>query len=170
MKNLKLLFCLFVLSPVLLPGTSTADENGYDSWRDRISIVGAWKIEFTVRFDGPDCATTAPVPFGVNPFPSLNTFHEGGTMSETGSRSPPSLRSPGHGIWKRSGRNKFEALYTFQGFDANGFLASNMDIRSEIQLSPDGGTFTGVSKLARSDLSGNIAMFCATVAGVRMTL
>ena len=169
MKKLKLLVCLVAASPVLLSGAATADENGYDQWRNRFSIVGAWQVEVTVRFDAADCSTSTPVPFGPNPFPSLNTFHEGGTMSETGSRSPPSNRSPGHGIWKRTGRNTFAGHYTFQGFDPNGLLATNMDIRSDFQLSRDGSTFTGVSRFEFSDISGNVTPFCATLDGVRIT-
>lgn len=170
MNDFKVLVCLIALSPLVYSGTATANDNGYDNWRNRHSIVGAWQVEVTVRFDGPDCAITDPVPFGPNPFPSLNTFHEGGTVSETGSRSPPSARSPGHGIWKRTGRKTFDARYTFQGFDANGFLATNMDIRSDIELSADGNAFTGVSRFAFSDISGNVTPFCATLDGVRITL
>ena len=134
------------------------------------TIVGTWQVEVTVRANAADCTTAPPVGFGPNPFPALNTFHLGGTLSETGSRSPPSNRSPGLGVWKRTGVRDFEARYTFQGFDPNGLLASNMDVRSEITLSADGETFTGISRLAFSDISGNTVPFCATIEGVRFAL
>jgi hypothetical protein len=149
---------------------SRADDQGYDAWRERFSIVGAWQVEVTVRFNAEDCTTSPPVPFGPNPFPSLNTFHEGGTFSETGSRSPPSVRGPGHGIWKRTGKKTFVVRNLFQGYDPNGLLASNMDMRSEVTLSEDGSTFSGITRLFFSDISGNVNPFCATMEGVRVTL
>ena len=136
----------------------------------RPTIVGTWQVEVTVRVHAADCTTAAPVPFGPNPFPSLNTFHRGGTVSETGSRSPPSLRGPGHGVWKRTGTQTFSSRFTFQGFDANGFLATNMDVRSDYTVSADGGTLEGVSRLQFSDVSGNVVPFCATLQGVRFSI
>jgi len=170
MKKLKILLCIVAASSLAIPGLASADDNEYDMWRNRVSIVGVWQVEFTVRVNAPDCTTAVPVPFGPNPFPSLNTYHDDGTVSETGSRSPPSARSPGHGVWERTGRKKYQARYTFQGFDANGFLATNMDIRSEIRMSADGNTFEAVARLARSDISGNVTPFCATLEGVRFEL
>ncbi|WP_405243231.1 hypothetical protein [Lentisalinibacter salinarum] len=136
----------------------------------RHSIVGVWQVEVTVRQDGPDCTVTPPVPFGQNPFPALNTFHKGGTVSETGSRSPPSRRSPGHGVWQRVGPGAYEARYTFQVFDGNGFLSNIMDIRTDIELAQDGRTFQGVSRFQFSDVSGNVVPFCATMEAVRYGL
>jgi hypothetical protein len=170
MKKMKLLFWLVVLTPILLTATARADENGYDAARHRTSITGAWQVEVTVRFDSADCTASPPVPFGPNPFPALYSFHEGGTVSETGSRSPPASRSPGHGVWKRTARNIFDVRNTFQGFDPNGLLAANADIRSSVQLSEDGSTFAGVSQLTFTDTSGNANRFCATLDGVRFTL
>ena len=91
-------------------------------------------------------------------------------MSETGSRSPPSMRSPGHGVWQPSGRDTYDARYTFQGFDASGLLATNMDIRSAITVSPEGDTFQGVSRFQFSFVGGVTVPFCATLEGVRYSL
>ncbi len=171
MKKITLLSGGIAVSAVLLAGGVLADAGQNDRWPPNApTIVGAWQVEVTVRFDAPDCTTSPPVPFGANPFPSLNTFHAGGTVSETGSRSPPSMRSPGHGVWKRTGGRTYDARYTFQGFDANGFLATNMDIRSAITLAADGETFNGVSRFRFSDISGNTTPFCATLDGVRFSL
>jgi hypothetical protein len=80
------------------------------------------------------------------------------------------MRSPGHGVWRHVNGKSYEARYTFQGFDANGFLATNMDIRSDITLAQDGETFTGVSRFRFSDTSGNVIPFCATLDAVRFSL
>lgn len=165
------LACSAMLGIAALAGSAAADvTNRAVITPKAASIVGTWQVEVTVRANAADCTTSPPVGFGPNPFPSLNTFHLGGTMSETGSRSAPSNRSPGHGVWQRTGARDFSARYTFQGFDANGLLATNMDIRSEITLAADGQTFTGVSRLAFSDISGNTVPFCATLEGARFTL
>jgi len=171
MKKFALLTCSALFGAALLSGSATADPGIQDPSPPNIStITGAWQVEFTVRFDAADCTTSPPVPFGPNPFPSLNTFHAGGTFSETGSRSPPSRRSPGHGVWQRTGARSYEARYTFQGFDPNGFLATNMDIRSAITLTGDGDSFTGIARLNYSDISGNTQPFCATLIGDRFKL
>lgn len=172
MNKIAILGCSIFISAALMTGGAMAQDGRPEGWppEQASTIVGAWQVEVTVRFNAPDCTSSSPVPFGPNPFPALNTFHAGGTMSETGSRSPPSMRSPGHGVWQRTGGKTFDARYTFQGFDANGFLATNMDVRSAITLAADGGTFTGISRLLFSDTSGNTVPFCATLEGVRYTL
>jgi len=170
MKKIALLTSGVAVSAVLVTG-AMADAGRNDRWPPEVpTLTGAWQVEVTVRFDAPDCTTSPPVPFGPNPFPGLQTFHDDGTLSETGSRSPPSMRSPGHGAWQRTGGRSYEARYTFQGFDANGLLATNMDIRSSITLSGDGETFTGVARLRFSNISGNVMPFCATMDGVRYSL
>lgn len=170
MKKHSLLVCSAVLGTTLLSGMSLASGEQKIQWRHLDNIVGAWQVEVTLRMDATDCTTSELVTFPPNPFPSLNTFHEGGTMSETGSRSPPSMRSPGHGIWKKLGSYSYTARNTFQSFDANGLLAADMDFRSDIALSRDGSRFTGVSRLTRVDISGNVLLFCATIEGVRFDL
>ena len=152
----------------MLPGFATADIAVRGATPSRApTIVGTWQVEVTVRANAMDCTTSPPVGFGPNPFPALHTFHVGGTFSETGSRSAPSNRSPGHGVWKRVGVRNFESRHTFQGFDANGLLATNMDIMSEMTLSTDGENFTGISRLAFSDPNGKTV---PTIEGVRYTL
>lgn len=170
MKKLTLLVCSALLSTTLPSGSSLASGEQKIQWHHLDTIVGAWQVEFTLRVDATDCKTAPLVTFPPNPFPSLNTFHEGGTMSETGSRSPPSMRSPGHGVWKQVGRNRYTARNTFQSFDANGLLAADMDLRSDLKLSRNGSRFTGVSRLTRVDTSGNVFLFCATLKGVRFDL
>lgn len=170
MKTFTLLACSAVLGVTLLLGSSLADGEQKVLSRRPDTIVGAWQVEVTVRVDAPDCTMAPPVPFGPNPFPALNTFHTGGTMSETGSRSPPPMRSPGHGVWKHVGHNRYESRYTFQSFDANGLLIADMDISSNLKLSRDGSRFAAVSRLVRTDISGNVFQFCGTLEGVRFDL
>lgn len=141
-----------------------------DGGRDRAQIDGAWDVEVTLRVNAPDCANAAIVGVGPNPFRSLNTFHRGGTMSEFGTRSPPSTRTSGHGVWSRTGSHGFQYRYLFYSFDANGLLVATFDWRADLVLAPGGETFQGISRLVRTDLSGNELRFCATVSGERIEL
>lgn len=147
---------------------AAADTREAQNYRQ--TIEGAWEVMVTLRLPAADCTTSPPVPFGPNPFPSFNTFHEGGTVSEWGSRAPPATRSSGHGVWERTGPRQFSYHLKFHSFDANGLLAATMDIATDLALSDDGKIFEGVSRFIRTDISGNALNFCATMSGSRMTL
>jgi len=170
MNKLVLLACSSAAS-LLLVGSSVSANGDYDWQHAGNSLEGAWQVETTVRVDAEDCTTAALVPPPApNPFPSFNMFHEGGTMTEHGSRSPPSSRSPGFGVWERIGRDKYAYREMFHSFDADGILIATMDIRSVVTLSKHGDTFTGVSRFVRKETSGNVRNFCATHSGERITL
>ena len=86
------------------------------------------------------------------------------------SRSPPSMRSPGHGVWERTGRNRYESRVRFQGFNELGLLSNNMDVRAQYVVSSDGLSFSAVSRLRFSIEGGPTLPFCATMEGVKITL
>jgi hypothetical protein len=167
MKKRAMLACSTTAGLLLANGSVSAE---YIGEYHRRSIEGAWQVVTTLRLPAADCTTSPPVPTGVNPFASLNTFHEGGTMSEWGTRSPPALRTSGHGVWERIGHNTFGYRLMFYSFDVNGLLAATMDFTTELKLAKDGETFTGVSRIVRTDLSGNVLNVCATMDGRRFVL
>lgn len=157
---------------LLTSGAATAGDDHDYSWQDgRIALAGAWQTETTIRFPADDCTTSPMVPpFAPNPFPSFSTFHLGGTMNEHGSRSSPAMRSPGFGVWDRIGRRKYESRFKFHSFDENGLLAATMEFRTQLRVAKNGETFEGVSRLVRTDISGNVLTFCATMTGERIVL
>ncbi len=161
---------LAATSVMMMPMEVSAQSTIDSRFHFRSSIVGTWQVEVTIRQNGPDCSITTPVTFGINPFAGLHTYNAGGTMTETGSRSPPSRRSAGFGVWKRSGGSAYDARYTFQGYDENGLLFNRLDFRADIDLAADGKSFTSVSRLLVVDVSGNSAEFCATSEAVRYSL
>ena len=91
-------------------------------------------------------------------------------MSEWGTRAPPATRGSGQGVWKRVGYDKFAYRLLFHSFDASGLLTAKMDITSDLMLARDGLTFDDVSRFVRTDLSGNVQNFCATLTGTRVSL
>ena len=170
MKKLLIVICSTAAGLLLASAAATADHSR--DWRDGgKSLVGAWQVETTVRVHAEDC-TTAPLvpPFAPNPFPSFNTFHFGGTMNEHGSRSSPAQRSPGVGVGERTGRSEYDYRLLFHSFDENGLLTATMDIRTQLVLAKDRETFDGVSRFTRTDISGNVLNFCATMSGQRIML
>jgi hypothetical protein len=169
MNRFILMACCTAASLLLITEVASADKD-YDWRRWGNSIEGAWQVEVTVRLPAEDCTTSPPVPVGPNPFPSFDTFHEGGTMNEHGSRSSPARRSPGFGVWERTGYRKFAYRDIFHSFDADGLLFATMDITSDLKLSKNGDTFTGVSRFVRTEVSGIVRHFCATMSGERITL
>ncbi|MDH4255411.1 MAG: hypothetical protein OEX13_12920 [Gammaproteobacteria bacterium] len=169
MKGKTVMSCVAAIGFTLGAATVPASD-GADSRSAQYRLEGAWQVEVTVRVAGPDCATAPPVPFGPNPFPSFNTFHAGGTMSEWGSRAPPATRSSGHGTWERLSAHRYGYRFMFHSFDGNGLLTATMDFSTELELTGTGDTFEGVSRFVRTDLSGNALNFCATMAGQRISL
>ena len=167
MNNLTRVCLGAALGSVLVLGTALAGGNDSKPWHHEPSLVGTWQFEMTVRFDAPDCTTAEEIPFGPNPFPALASFHEGGTMTEYASRTPPSVRTTGFGSWEQTGRYRYKARHTFMEFDANGALWRNMVIESDIRLARNDETYDAVARLALTDVSGNVLNFCATIDAVR---
>lgn len=172
----KQLVLIFGIAAGLLLATGPAKAD-YDKsidyyWYDGgNSLQGSWLVETTVRVHAEDCTTAAPVPGNApNPFPAFNSFHQGGTMTEQGSRSSPGRRSTGFGVWERTGHRKYAYRLQFHSFDVNGLLTATMDIRTQLKLARDGETFEGVSRFVRTDISGNALNFCATMTGERINL
>jgi hypothetical protein len=130
------------------------------------NIEGLWKVEVTLR----DCATGAVAPVPNPIFPTLNTFHAGGTESEHGSRFSPALRGSGQGIWKRTGARTYVLRTMFQTFDVNGFLTGDQDIRSTITLSNDGNSSTYTTNVTVNRIGLPPILGCATSVGQRVEL
>jgi hypothetical protein len=172
----KQLFLIFGIAAGLLlaTGPATADDDksiDYYWYDGGNSLQGSWLVETTVRVHAEDCTTAAPVPGNApNPFPAFNSFHQGGTMTEQGSRSSPGRRSTGFGVWERTGHRKYAYRLQFHSFDVNGLLTATMDIRTQLKLARDGETFEGVSRFVRTDISGNALKICATMTGERINL
>lgn len=168
MKRLISLTGAATATVLLATGSVSADPASLAGPR---TLEGAWQVVTTVRVPADNCSTAPPLPAfpdAPNPFPAFNTFHDGGTMSEWGSRSPPANRGSGHGVWERIGKNRFGYRLMFHSF-TNGLLSATMDIRSRIRLSQNGEKFTGVSRFTRTAVDGTVLSFCATQEGQRFS-
>jgi hypothetical protein len=153
------------LAACLMLVASAAHADGRDGpWQ---FIEGTWRVDVSTRECNAAGQSTGN-PLGMA-FPTFNTYHRGGTLSEHGSRLPPAQRGSGHGIWRRTGYGTFEYRLSFQVFDPSGMFVATQNISAELTVSGGGNTLTGDSNFSRTDLSGNVsALQCATLAGTRM--
>jgi len=66
-------------------------------------LEGTWRVQVTLR----NCQTGAELRPAT---PALLSFAKGGTLTETTTVFPPAVRSPGHGYWRRSGKQTYTAV------------------------------------------------------------
>ena len=153
-----------VFAPVWVYGQTAEKEFSADAAEDfgsRYSIEGVWQTTITPV----NCQTGAPV---APPFYGLLTFNEGGTLAETASNTPPSLRSPGHGIWRRGwGRGRYQMSITALRFNPANALIGSLKVRQEIELSRTG-NFSSTGTVEVIDLNNTvIANLCTTSTATR---
>ncbi|MFZ0805083.1 MAG: hypothetical protein WAN03_02820 [Candidatus Sulfotelmatobacter sp.] len=129
-------------------------------------LQGSWMVTIQQR----DCTTGVAL---GNPFLSLLTFHQGGTMTETTSNPMfyPNDRGPGHGVWITTGRNAYEATST-AFVTSNGVLTSTQVITQTIAIGDNPDQFeTTKASVQFFDPSGNLLVSgCATASGQRIKL
>ena len=125
-------------------------------------LEGTWLV--TVRPNNP--------PPGLPPsFPTLNTFLPSGELLETGTGTPPSRRTPGHGEWLRTGDRRFALTLVFFRFDAEGRYIGPLEANTTLRLARNLRTFRGVSTAVLRDPQGNVVgTFDTTVTGERIEI
>jgi hypothetical protein len=134
---------------------------------------GTWRMEVTTR----DCSTGAP----LLSFRASLTFARGGTMTGT-TASPafrPGQRTPDHGVWRRTGRNLYEAASeAFILFDSPAtppvppVTRGWQWIGQEITIDPhDPDVLQSDARTEFYDMAGNeLSSGCATAVGRRFEL
>lgn len=76
-------------------------------------------------------------------------------MVETGNSG--AARSAAHGAWQRVGAHTYAVTMVFFRYDpANGAYLGTVKLRRQIELAPDGQSFTGVSVGELRDPAGNL--------------
>jgi hypothetical protein len=128
----------------LLSGTLSGPVRAHDTNdRDDPSLVGTWRV--TISFPG------VPIEFY-----SLETFHDGGTMTDFYGESP--RFGPYAGVWKRiRGQRHFAA--TFEDFfdgDSDGSYDGRFRVRLTLHML-DADTFVGTATIDTLTLDGTTA-------------
>jgi hypothetical protein len=87
---------------------------------------------------------------------SLQTYARGGGFVETGNAVPNTMRGPGHGSWRRAGHRRYDTTELFFRYDPEGSVfLGYLKLRSRIELSHDGGSFTAVTVAQALDANRN---------------
>jgi len=131
------------------------------------TLVGVWRTQVRPR----DCVTGELPPVPVRPGHGLFTFHEGGTASEygIGPGQSPSLRSPGHGVWRRThGWQEYEYEFEFTRHDEDGAFVGSAKVTSALTMDASGDSWTSNSQVEVFDAAGNLILApCVTGSGIR---
>jgi hypothetical protein len=144
---------LILLQP--FPGNAVAGE-------DRESrLQGTWRVQVNPA----NCLTGAPLPS----FPVLLSFARGGTLTEVmGSPAfQPGQRTAGLGVWSRSHRNAYKAVWdAFILFDAGVFKRGVQRLMWDFEVDGEQMTFTSSAQFF--DINGNpLQLTCASGTGTR---
>jgi hypothetical protein len=133
------------------------NDGGYKGAR---GLEGVWDVQVTSR----NCETGE----AIRTFPAMQTFAQGGTLSDWGSGNPPSRRGAGMGVWSHVSGQNFESAFQFFIFNADGTLARKQISRGQIELSHDGESYTSSRVAQILDVHGNLtATNCSTSTATR---
>jgi hypothetical protein len=147
---------------LLLVGATQMFVFGENSEKHQRSIEGAWRTTITIR----NCGTGA----AITSFSGLQTFNQGGTVAETTSGSAPSLRTPGHGVWKREhGAQHYSFVFMFDRFNPDATYAGSQTVRGDVNLDASGDEMTVVASVEIYTPAGQlVATGCSTATATRI--
>jgi len=127
--------------------------------RNPRDLEGSWDSQATFR----NCQTGEAI---RPPFPTMNTFMQGGTMQEFGVGSGL-FRGPGHGVWSFEGGRLYSNNFQFFRFNPDGTPAGRVIVRKQIEFRPSN-SYIATSRTEFYDNNGNLFMRgCATETATR---
>ena len=129
-------------------------------------LEGSWMFQISLQ----DCASHAAI---GETFFSLLTFNRGGTVTETTANPafvPPTVRGPGHGIWRHDGRRGYGYEAATTAFiTVNGVLSRTQTITQTIELEGPDRLKTTSASVKFFSPTGNLLMTgCAEATGKRI--
>lgn len=125
------------------------------------NLEGTWRVQVTIR----DCNSGA----SLRTFPAFLTFAQGGTLTETTTGFPPTLRSPGHGFWRHTTDQSYVAVSEAFLFNTAGVWTGTQRLTQSIEIgdSPDELKSTATNEIY--NINGQlITSGCATAVATRM--
>ena len=101
-------------------------------------------------------------------FQGLNTYHAGGTLSDT-NNTPSALRSPGHGAWKHLGGNSYASRFRIFRVLPSGQYDGHADVRTTIVLDGPGSTYGSEVRARNYNPDGSFrGELCGVADGTRI--
>jgi hypothetical protein len=157
--------CQLVLAGVSVlsfAGSAGAQSEAWDHGAGRLE--GSWTVKVTQH----NCQTGDPV---GDPFLSLLTFSQGGTLLESTANPMffPAVRGDGHGVWSATDHQTYRAVST-AFITSNGKLVSTQTITQKIEMGTDPNTFEtpSASVVFVPANGGPTITGCATATGSRI--
>jgi hypothetical protein len=124
-------------------------------------LEGTWRVQVTIRI----CQTGAE----IRTFPSLVTFAQGGTMTETTSAASPALRGPGHGVWEHSRGRTYTSVMEAFTFNPAGVWTGTQRVTQTVELNHRSDEFEANASSEVFDVNGVLLMTgCSTAVGRRL--
>jgi len=150
-------FLALAMSLVLAPAMASAQQPPAGAE----GITGTWNHQLTIR----NCATGAALVQGS----STSSYVEGGVYMEVAPAPGPTLRTPGIGVWRYVGGQKYEMSMKYFRYNPDGSFAGKTIIDSNItHLLND--TLTQVAVVRIFNPAGiQVASGCATLTSTRFT-
>ena len=115
---------------------------GHGEHRPREVLEGTWM------------ATVSSAPGQPTPFLSLVTYTPTGQSLEES--NPSTIRSLGHGEWKRTGRGVFQRTMTFFIYEGARTATGVVRVVSDITLEPGGNSYNEASRIQIYDTTGRL--------------
>jgi hypothetical protein len=138
--------------------TAKAQSEDADSHN---GLEGTWRVQVTVR----DCQTGQ----ALRTFPARFTFAEGGTLTVTTAGQPPSLSTPGLGVWRHTDGHTYGAVSEAFVFSSTGTWTQTHKLTRVIEIGDDGNEFTDTIALEIFDTNGNLIVTgCGTSVASRL--
>ena len=150
-----------VLALALSLGLAPMMANAQQPPAGALGITGTWNHQLTVR----NCATGVAIAQGS----STSSYVDGGAYIEVAPAPGPALRTPGIGVWRYVGSQKYEMSMKYFRYNADGSFAGKTIVDSDItHLSDD--TLAQVAVVRIFNSAGTqVASGCATLTSTRFT-
>lgn len=152
---------VLVLAGMLFLGSGIAARAQSDGGNSQRGLEGAWRLQLTVR----DCNTGQ----ALRTFAAVFTFAKGGTATVITAGQPPSLFTPGLGVWRHTEGHNYSAVTDAFVFSPAGVWIQTHRLTRAIEVSIDGNAFTDTVSLEILDTAGNLIATggCATSVATR---
>lgn len=147
-----------IASGLLTANAQNSEPSAASISQNANSIIGTWVSRVTIT----NCQTGA-VLANVQ---ALNTFNQGGTMTEAGNSL---LRSGGQGSWGRDKGDEYDSVFMFFRFNGDGSYGGYQKVQRSHVLSDDRSTLSTVGTFEVFNAAGNmIATACSSETAIRL--
>ncbi len=149
---------VLLIAATLSFGLAFAQSSSKSSGGGRLE--GSWNVRVTVR----DCQSGDE----IQSFDSLTTFMSGGTLIDSTTRFPQSLKTPGHGYWNHTTDRSYAFGFKNFNFDAAGNYTGYVIVRQEATMNSKATAYESEGTLGLYAPNGTLIISgCSTTTATR---